>query len=89
MNNKLPKEKKQMNYKLISIALVTILLCIGGVYAYQTIQDKAYQQGVQDANLFLNEQIISQLNSQGYINFQYPINETTATNLRLGVIPEQ
>ena len=79
-------DKKQINYKALFIISMVILFCIGGAYGYQLIQERAYQQGIQDANLFLNQQIASQLENQGYIIYNYPINETTYQAIKLGVI---
>ncbi len=81
--------KKPTNWKLISIVLAVIILSAGGVYAYQQVQQKAYDLGVQDASLFLYNNMASQLETQKYINFNYAINETLMRPLKLGVIQEQ
>ena len=71
---------------LIIITLSMILIGIAGVYAYQLIEEKAYEQGIIDANLFLNEQIQTQLETQGYLVYNYPINETSYQTIKLGVV---
>jgi len=71
---------------LIIITLSMILIGIVGVYAYQLIEEKAYEQGIIDANLFLNEQIQTQLETQGYLIYNYPINETSYQAIKLGVV---
>ena len=71
---------------LIIITLSMILIGIAGVYAYQLIEEKAYEQGIIDANLFLNEQIQTQLETQGYLVYNYPINETSYQAIKLGVV---
>ena len=71
---------------LIIITLSMILIGIVGVYAYQLIEEKAYEQGIIDANLFLNEQIQTQLETQGCLIYNYPINETSYQAIKLGVV---
>jgi len=76
-----------MDKKILAIITLSMMLIgIAGVYAYQTIQEKAYEQGIVDANLFLNQQIQSQLKTQGYLIYNYPINETSYQEIKLGVI---
>ena len=78
-----------MDKKILTIiTLSMILIGIAGVYAYQVVQEKAYEQGIIDANLFLNEQIQTQLETQGYLIYNYPINETSYQAIKLGVIQE-
>ena len=68
------------------IFLAVTLLLIGGIYAKNIIEENAYSQGVQDSNLFLNQQITNELNTNGYITFNYPVNETTLIPIKLGVM---
>ena len=76
-----------MDKKILTIiTLSMILIGIAGVYAYQLIEEKAYEQGIIDANLFLNEQIQTQLETQGYLIYNYPINETSYQAIKLGVV---
>lgn len=72
-----------MNKQTIVIILLSvILLGVVGVYAYQQIEKKAYNQGVQDAVLLVNSQIINSLTQQGYVPFVFPYqNETWQINL--------
>ena len=86
MEEQQPQQKKKTNYKFISIILAIILLCIGGAYGYQLIQEQAYEQGVVDTSLFLEQQIQTQLETQGFIIYNYPVNETNFQVIKLGVI---
>jgi len=76
-----------MDKKILAIITLSMMLIgIAGVYAYQIVQEKAYEQGIVDANLFLNQQIQTQLETQGYLVYNYPINETNYQAIKLGVI---
>ncbi len=67
---------------MIIIALSLIIIGIGGVYAYNQIVEKAYEEGVQDAVLLINQQILQNLQQNGYVPFVYTIgNETQMINL--------
>ena len=76
-----------MDKKILTIIIMGLIIVgIAGVYAYQLIEEKAYEQGIIDANLFLNEQIQIQLETQGYLVYNYPINETSYQAIKLGVV---
>jgi len=76
-----------MDKKILTIIIMGLIIVgIAGVYAYQLIEEKAYEQGIIDANLFLNEQIQTQLETQGYLVYNYPINETSYQTIKLGVV---
>ena len=69
-----------------TIALLVMgLIIIGGVgvYAYNYISIKNYNYGFNDATLLINQQLLSSLNQDGYINFIYPINETSSIPIKL------
>lgn len=70
---------------IIIIILAVILIAFGTVYAYNYIEEKAYQQGFQDAVLSVNTQITNNLVQNGYINFVFELNnETYRTVLFMG-----
>ena len=70
------------NYKIVSLILAIFLLSIGLIYAYNQVVEEAYQQGVQDTILLINQQILNSLNQNGYVPFFYVIgNETQVINL--------
>ena len=76
-----------MKREHIIIMVLAIIILVGtGIYAYNYIQEKAYFQGVQDTELFFNEQIKNQLESQGYIVYNYQVNETTIVPIQLGLV---
>jgi len=68
---------------LIIVVLVIILIGVGGVFAYNKVTEKAYQQGVNDAVLIINQQLLDNLNQNGYIPYIYPINETSSIQIKL------
>ncbi len=72
-----------MDKKIIIIIILSIVLIgITGVYAYTQLQEKAYQQGIQDAVLLVNQQILQSLQQNGYVPFGFTIgNETQTVNL--------
>ena len=60
---------------LAIIIMGIIILAGAGVYSYNYIQEQAYQQGITDTNLFLNQRIRGQIDSQGFITFNYQTEE--------------
>ena len=74
--------KKDNLKTIVIITLIVIIFGIVGVYAYNYVQVQAYQQGVIDARLLVNQQILNSLNQNGYVPFVYAIgNETQVINL--------
>ena len=65
--------------------LILIIFGIAGFYAYNQIQEQAYQQGVQDAVLLINQNILDSLTQKGYVPFGYTIGNET-DNIKLGVM---
>jgi uncharacterized membrane protein YiaA len=53
--------KNKTNWKMIGIVMAIVLLCIGGTYSYQIIQQRAYQSGIQDANKIENKMKIQKI----------------------------
>jgi Fe-S cluster biosynthesis and repair protein YggX len=47
------------------------------VYAYNNISQKAYAQGINDATLSMNRQILNSLQQSGYVPFYYVENNQT------------
>lgn len=47
---------------------------------------ESYRQGVQDANNLILQQMIQQLNSQGFVTLTVPTNDGKTTTIRLGII---
>ena len=70
---------------IVIITLSIIIIIIVGVYTYNYIQEQAYQQGIQDAILLINQQMINSLNQNGYVPFLYTQDNQTY-QLKLGVI---
>ncbi len=64
-----------------------LLVLIGGIYAYNKVQETSYTIGFNDATLTINKQIISNLVQNGFITIYVPINETTAQ--RVILVPSQ
>ena len=75
-----------MDKKIITIAILSLIIIgISGVYAYNKIQEQAYNQGVKDVALLINQQMINSLNQNGYVPFLYTQDNQTY-QLKLGVI---
>jgi len=67
----------------IAIILGIILIGISGVYAYNYVSDRAYNLGVQNAVLLINQQIINSLNKNGYIPFMFVDNNNQTQQIKL------
>lgn len=67
---------------IIIIVFGIIILSLAGIMAYQYIQKEAYDQGVQDATLIINEQILNSLNQNGYVPFVF-VNNNQTYNIKL------
>ncbi len=75
-----------MDKKIITIMILSIvILLIGGVYAYNEITERAYNLGIQDAVILMNQQILNSLRQNGYVPFFYETDNETV-ELKLGVI---
>jgi len=53
---------------------------------YNYITQAVYNEGVVDTNRAISNNIITQLNNQGYFVFYYPINETSSQPIKLGIV---
>ena len=74
------------NKQTIVIIILSLIILIGvGIYSYNQITDKAYQQGVEDSSLFIQKQIIDSLNQNGYVPFSFT-KDDEIYQLKLGVI---
>ena len=62
---------------LIIVALVLVILSIGGIYAYNQITMKFYNYGVQDTVTVINNQILNSLTQDGYMVFVFELNNET------------
>ena len=75
-----------MEKKIITIVILSLIIIgISGVYAYNQIQEQAYNQGVKDVALLINQQMINSLNQNGYVPFLYTQDNQTY-QLKLGII---
>ena len=76
-----------MNKQTITIIVLSIILIgIGGVYAYNEVTEKAYVQGVQDSILLMNQQILQNLQQNGYVPFVFNNGNQTQT---INLVPYQ
>ena len=74
------------NERIIIIVLVLILIGIGGAWAYNSIQERSYQQGISDTVLLTNQEILNSLQQNGYVSFVYTIGNQTQ---RINLVPQQ
>lgn len=67
------------------IIIIMGLIIFGGisVYAYNFVTERAYQSGINDAVILINQQLLDNLNQNGYIPYIYPINKTDSINIKL------
>ena len=73
-----------MDKKIITIiCLSLIIISIAGVFAYNKVTEKSYKIGFQDATLLINNQLINNLKQNGFIIFNFPINETNYIPIKL------
>ena len=70
------------NKTTIIIIFGIIILSLAGIMAYQYIQKQAYQEGIQDATLIINQQILNSLEQNGYVPFIFERDNQTY-NLKL------
>jgi hypothetical protein len=61
---------------IVIIIMGLIILGGAGVYAYNQIEKQSYTKGFNDAGLYINQQIVSNLLEQGFINVIVPYNNT-------------
>ena len=74
------------NKQTIVIIILSLIIVGGiGVLVLNQLTDKAYQQGVNDANLFIQQEIINSLNQNGYVPFSFTQDGETY-QLKLGVV---
>ncbi|HDK42362.1 MAG TPA: hypothetical protein ENG87_03210 [Candidatus Pacearchaeota archaeon] len=69
------------------IVLGIIVLSMGSIYAYSYITNQAYQQGIVDATMLINQQILNNLEQNGYIVFMYNLGNETVP-IKLGIIQD-
>jgi hypothetical protein len=75
-----------MNKEKIVIIILSLIILVGiGIFSYNKIIDVAYQIGVEDANLFINNQMINSLNQNGYVPFSFT-QDGQIYQIKLGVI---
>ena len=76
---------KMSKEKILILILSLIILGGVGVLIFNQVTDKAYQRGIQDANLFIQQEMINSLNQNGYIPFSF-IQDGQTYQLKLAVM---
>lgn len=81
---------KKFDRKILTIVLLSlIILGIAGVYAYNQLEKKFYNLGVQDTTLLINQQIISNVVQNGGLIVFVPLNTTEGEQIyqvKLGIV---
>lgn len=73
-----------MQKQTIAIIILSMIIIGGaGVLAYNEITGRAYDQGVQDAVLMINQEMIDSIYQSGFVPYIFPINETASMNIML------
>jgi len=68
-----------MNKQNLIIIILSLIILTGvGFFGYNYISSINYQEGFNDASIYLNNQIINSLNQNGYITIYY-INQNNQT----------
>jgi acetylglutamate kinase len=65
----------KINYKIISAILVLIILVGAGFFAFNYFKVRHYNQGFDDAFVYMNNQIVNTLMQQGYLVITIPMGE--------------
>lgn len=67
-----------MDKKTIALIIMGMIILAGAsVYAYNYLSIKAYNEGVQDSTLLINQQILNSLQQDGYVPFMFVENNQT------------
>ena len=73
-----------MKLTTIIITIMGLIILGGvGVYAYNQITEVSYQEGVNDAVILINQQMLNNIYQSGFIPYIIPINETASMNVML------
>jgi|TARA_Y100000310_G_scaffold302635_1_gene340193 hypothetical protein len=98
------KEKRSFNARGLYNAIVLVLLIVTAGYVISsfhlsgglsnitgqtTVEQQAYQQGVNDAQTLVTQEIIKQLNEQGFVEVRVPTSDGQLSAIRLGILQEQ
>jgi|ETNmetMinimDraft_2_1059921.scaffolds.fasta_scaffold73828_2 hypothetical protein len=54
----------------------------------QAVAQQAYQKGVTDTQLLVTQEIIKQLNEQGFVEVQVPTENGQTVTIRLGILQQ-
>jgi hypothetical protein len=71
----------------IVIVLGIIIFLLVEILVLNWVNERAYQQGVEDASLFINQQMISSLGQNGYVPFSFT-QDGQIYQLKLGIMKE-
>ena len=77
------------NKTRIIIFLSLVILASAGVYAYNYLENKFYNVGFQDATTIINNQLINNLQQNGYIVYNFPyIKDNKTAIIPIKLVPE-
>ena len=80
------KPKKDIKGLVIWL-LIIIIGAIFIFYGYGELEDKYYQDGYDQAILDINMNVFQSLNEYGFIEYDYPLNETN--HIRIKLVPQE
>jgi len=90
------KMEKVKSGRILTLVLIVLVVVLAGYLGYDKIQDRkqgqlddAYRQGIQDAAIQIQGNMIAQLNTQGFVSFVAPTDDNQTINLRLVPQPTQ
>lgn len=79
-------DKKTITIIALSLILGMILISFAGVYTYNKIYEKGYNQGSQEVNLLVQQQIFQSIQQNGYVPFSFEVNGEVQT---INLVPYQ
>ncbi len=80
---------------LFILLIISIVYIVNDIYndkQEQIVREEqqrlleSYRKGVEDANNLILQQMIQQLNTQGFVTLTVPTNDGKTTTIRLGII---
>ena len=73
-----------MDKKIIIIIILGLIILAGAeIYAYNYVRTEYYNQGIKDASLMINQQIISNLIQNGFITVYFQDNQNQTQKIKL------
>jgi len=76
-------DKKTITIIILSLIIVGILISLVGNFELNKIKTKSFKQGFSYASDSINNQILNNLKTKGYIMINFPFNKTNSQLIKL------